>query len=302
VRLTFRGQLDWEALRGYFAARAIPGVEEVSGDAYRRTIDLGRAPGVLELSPGGRDHVVLRVEAAVRAEMAGIARRARRIVSLDLDLGSATRHLAADPVVGPLVEARPGLRIPGTWDPFETGVRAIVGQQVTVAGASTITGRLVERLGTPAPGLEPPGLTHTFPSPQTVAGADLDGLGLTHARASAIRSFARAVARGAIPLDGGAGLDRLVASIVAVDGLGDWTAHYLALRLGEPDAFPAGDLGLRRAVARRAPGPAATLAELAERWRPWRALAATHLWLADTPGGRGRRHADRRRHAGKRRQ
>jgi AraC family transcriptional regulator, regulatory protein of adaptative response / DNA-3-methyladenine glycosylase II len=283
VRLPFQGPLDWEALRAYFAARAIPGVEVVTASAYRRTIVAGGEPGVLELSPGGEDHLVLHVHGPEGVEPAAFALRARRIMGLDLDLEEATRHLAGDPVVGPLVEARPGLRVPGTWDPFETGVRAIVGQQVTVAGAGTITGRLVERLGTPAPGLEPPELGHTFPAPDTVAGAGLEGLGLTRARERAIRSFARAVADGAIPVDGSAGLDPLVASIVAVDGLGEWTAHYLALRLGEPDAFPAGDLGLRRAAARHAPGSKETLAELAERWRPWRALAATHLWLADAP-------------------
>jgi AraC family transcriptional regulator, regulatory protein of adaptative response / DNA-3-methyladenine glycosylase II len=276
VRLPFEGPLDWEALRGYFAARAIPGVEHVTARAYRRTIVVGGDPGVLELSPGGADHLVLRTSGPGR----DVARRARRIMSLDLDLERATRHLAGDPVVGPLLEARPGIRVPGTWDPFETGVRAIVGQQVTVAGAGTLTGRLVARLGTPAPGLERPALRYLFPPPETVAEADLEGIGLTRARARAVRSFARAVAEGAIPLDGGAGLDRLVASIVAVDGLGEWTAHYLALRLGEPDAFPAGDLGLRRAAARHAPGSKATLSELAEPWRPWRALAATHLWLA----------------------
>jgi AraC family transcriptional regulator of adaptative response / DNA-3-methyladenine glycosylase II len=286
ARLPFHGPLDWEAMLGYFAARAIPGVEDVSGGAYRRTVEIGGDPGVLELSRGGDDHLVLRAQLPRREEAIQIVERARRIVSLDLDLDAATIHLAGDPVVGPLVEARPGLRVPGTWDPFGTGVRAIVGQQVTVAGAGTITGRLVERLGTPVPGLEPPALTHSFPTPETLAGADLAGLGLTRARTDAIRSFARAVAGERIRLDRSVSLDRLVASVVAIDGLGAWTAHYLALRLGEPDACPTTDLGLRRAVARRAHGSAATLPELAERWRPWRALAATHLWLADAPRSR----------------
>ena len=269
MRLPFDGPLDWEALRGYFAARAIPGVEEVSADAYRRTI----AAGVLELSPGGDDHLVLRVDGTKPTPE--IARRARRILNLDLDLGEARRHLGGDPIVGPLVRARPGIRVPGTWDPFETGVRAIVGQQVTVAGASTLTGRLVERLGTPAAGGR-----RLFPSPETVADGDLDGVGFTRARARAIGAFARAVADGAILLDGGARLDELVESIVAVEGLGEWTAQYIALRMGEPDACPVTDLGLRRAVARLAPESATPLAELAERWRPWRSLAATYLWLA----------------------
>jgi 3-methyladenine DNA glycosylase/8-oxoguanine DNA glycosylase len=160
-------------------------------------------------------------------------------------------------------------------------VRAIVGQQVTVTGANTIAGRLVERLGTAVPGLRPLALTHTFPSPETLADADLSGLGLTRSRTDAIRSFARAVADDVIRLDGSMSLERLVASITAIDGLGPWTANYLALRLGERDACPMGDRGLQRALARHVRRSAAGFGELTERWRPWRALAATHLWLAD---------------------
>jgi AraC family transcriptional regulator, regulatory protein of adaptative response / DNA-3-methyladenine glycosylase II len=189
--------------------------------------------------------------------------------------------LARDPTIGPLLRARPGLRPPGTWDAFETGVRAIIGQQVTLAAANTIAGRLVERLGAPVLGLERFGLTHTFPSATTLAGADLAGLGLMPVRAEAIRMFARAVAEDAVRLDRSVALDQLVGSITELDGLGAWTAHYLALRLGEPDACPTTDLGLRRALPRQVPDAAASLVELAERWRPWRALAATHLWVAE---------------------
>jgi 3-methyladenine DNA glycosylase/8-oxoguanine DNA glycosylase len=160
-------------------------------------------------------------------------------------------------------------------------VRAIVGQQVSVPAANTIAGRLAERLGSRVPGLEQLGLTHTFPSPETVADADLADLGLPQARADAIRSFARAVAEDAVRLDRSVGLDQLVHSITAIDGLGPWTAHYVALRLGERDACPSTDLGLQRAFARGVRQSAASLGEHAERWRPWRALAATHLWLAD---------------------
>jgi 3-methyladenine DNA glycosylase/8-oxoguanine DNA glycosylase len=162
-------------------------------------------------------------------------------------------------------------------------VRAIIGQQVTIAGANTLAGRLVEQLGTPVPGLEPLGLTHTFPSAATLASADLSGLGLTPARADGIRLFARAVADDAVRLDRSIGLDELVASITAVDGLGPWTALYIALRLGEPDACPTSDLALQRALSRHAATEGVGLGELAERWRPWRALAATHLWIAGEP-------------------
>jgi AraC family transcriptional regulator of adaptative response / DNA-3-methyladenine glycosylase II len=192
-------------------------------------------------------------------------------------------HLAGDPLLGPLVRAHPGRAVPGTWDPFETGVRAIAGQQVSVAGATTLTGRIATELGRPVPGLEPLGLTHLFPSADCLAGTDLSGLGFTAARASAIAGFATAVRDDRIRLDRSAPLDEFVASVTAVAGLGPWTAHYLAYRLGEPDAFPAGDLGLRRAVTPPGAERMATERDLtarADSWRPWRALAATHLWTS----------------------
>jgi AraC family transcriptional regulator, regulatory protein of adaptative response / DNA-3-methyladenine glycosylase II len=280
LRLPFRGPLDWTALLTYFAARAIQGVEHVTESTYRRTIVIGGDPGVLELAPNGDNELLLRAHLPHWEELVHLVQRARRIASLDFDLDEASRQLVRDPIIGPLLSVRPGLRPPGTWDPFETGVRAIIGQQVKLAGASTIAGRLVERLGTPVPGLEKLGLSYTFPSPATLVEADLSGLGLTTPRAEAIRAFAQAVIHDQIRLDRSISLDRFVAAITAVDGLGSWTAQYLALRLGEPDACPTTDLALKRALPRHDPNTAATLSTLAERWRPWRALAATHLWLA----------------------
>jgi AraC family transcriptional regulator of adaptative response / DNA-3-methyladenine glycosylase II len=280
LRLPFKEPLDWQAMLRYFAPRAIPGVERVAGDAYRRTIVIDGQPGVLELSPGGDDHMLLRAHLPYWRDLVHTVQRARRIAGLDLDLDEPANHLSDDDIVGPLVRARPGIRIPGTWDAFETGVRAIVGQQVTMTAANVISGRLVERLGTPVGGLAPLGLTHTFPSAELLATADLGGLGLTRARERAIRSFATAVVEDEVRLDRSVSLDRFVASVTAIDGLGPWTAHYLALRLGERDAWPVTDFGLRRALARRAQASVAP-ERVAERWRPWRALAATHLWLAD---------------------
>jgi AraC family transcriptional regulator of adaptative response / DNA-3-methyladenine glycosylase II len=285
LRLPARGALDWDAMVAYFAARAIPGVERVSGGVYRRTIVVGANPGVLELVPGSQDHLVLRAHLPHWEELIHVVDRARRIANLDFELGEPTRQLAEDPTVGPLVRARPGLRPPGTWDPFETGVRAIIGQQLTIAAANTIAGRLVSRLGTPVAGLRSLGLTHTFPSPDAVATGDLSRLGLTHARADAVRSFARAVADDVIRLDRSVSLGRLTTSITAIAGLGPWTAHYVALRLGEPDAWPATDLGLRQALAGTGRKPATSRADPAERWRPWRALAAAHLWMAESLQG-----------------
>ncbi len=285
LRLPFTPPLDWDSMLGYFEARAIAGVESVSGGTYRRTVVIDGDPGVIELSLGGEDHLVLRAHLPHWEGLIHLVQSARRIFNLDADVESATRGLGHDPIVGPLVRARPGIRAPGAWDPFEVGVRAIVGQQVSVRGAGTITTRIVERHGAPVPGLRGLDLTHVFPSPSALANADLGGLGLTTARIGAITAFARAVAGQEVVLDRSAKLDRLVDSVTAIPGLGPWTAQYLSLRLGEADAFPAGDLGIRRALSNgaRQPIPPRKAGRLAERWRPWRALAATHLWLDHPP-------------------
>ncbi len=282
LRLPFQGPLDWEAMAGYLASRAITGVESISGDAYRRTVVIDGDPGVLELSPGGNDHLLLRAHLPHWEGLIHIAQRARRIFNLDADVESATLHLRSDPVVGPLLRARPGLRPPGTWDPFETGVRAIIGQHIGVARAGAITARLVERLGTPVPGLQDLGLTHLFPSPEVLPGANLSGLGLTGARAAAINAFARAVADQIVRLDRGSRLDQFVEAVTAIPGLRTRTAQYLALRIGEPDAFPQADVGLRRSLSQ---GPIISPGEAeraAQRWRPWRAHAAIQLWVCDS--------------------
>ncbi len=285
LRLPFRPPLDWESMLGYFARRAIAGVEHVSSDTYLRTVVIDGDPGVLELFSGGDDHLLLRAHLPHWEGLIHVVQRARRIFNLDADLEAATVHLGPDGEIAPLMAARPGLRVPGTWDPFEAGVRTIIGQRISVAGANTIMRRLMDRHGTPVPGLGPLGLTHTFPPAPTLAGADLTGLGLPVPRAHALASFARAVADGSILLDRSIGLDELVRSITSVPGLGPWTAHYLALRLGEPDAFPVADLGLRRALGFRGPASPNDVAQRAERWRPWRAYAAIHLWSSERLAG-----------------
>jgi AraC family transcriptional regulator of adaptative response / DNA-3-methyladenine glycosylase II len=281
LRLPFQPPLAWDAMLAYFAARAIAGVEHVAEGTYRRTVVIDGDTGVLELSSGGPDHLLLRAHLPHWEGLIHVVERARRIFNLDADLETATGHLEADPIIGPLIQARPGVRAPGAWDPFETGVRAIVGQQVSVRGAGTLTARIVARHGTPVSGLDALGLTHVFPTPARLAVADLSGLGLISSRCAAIQAFARAVADGAIRLDRGRPLDQFVASITAHPGLGPWTAHYLALRLGEPDAFPATDSGLLRSFNASAGAltESGSLADVAEGWRPWRAHAAIHLWL-----------------------
>ena len=286
IRLPFPGPLAWEQMLAYLARRAIPGVERVAGDSYRRTVCIEGDPGVIELSRAGSDAVLLRAHLPHWDGLIDIVSRARRVFNLDGDVLAAAERLASDPRLAPLVALRPGLRPPGAWDGFEVGVRAIVGQQVSVAGATTVIGRIVERHGRAVPGLGAMGLTHLFPEPQELARADLEGVGMPGARAAAIRTFAAAVADHRLHLERSCPLEELVAELVALPGLGPWTANYLALRLGEPDAFPASDLGLRRALATQAgPPSAAQTTELAAPWRPFRAYAAVHLWLSLPAGG-----------------
>ena len=280
LRLGYQGRLDWSAMLGYLQSRAIRGVEHVDGATYRRTVTIDGDPGVLELSLGAPGQLVLRLHLPHWEGLIHHVRQARRIANLDHDTDAVTARLGEDPLIGPLLKGLAGVRPPGTWDPFVTGVRAITGQLISIAAANTVTARMVARHGTPVPGLGPLGLSYVFPSATTLA--DLSGLGLAPARALAINAFARAVLDGQIVLDRSQPLDRLVASITAVRGLGPWTAHYIALRLGEPDAFPATDLGIRRALRRLTGQPIAggEAAEMSERWRPQRAHAAALLWLA----------------------
>jgi AraC family transcriptional regulator of adaptative response / DNA-3-methyladenine glycosylase II len=247
-----------------FAAQAIPGVECVAGETYRRVIVIDGHPGVLELLPCDESHLLLRAHLPRWGDLVHTVQRARRIANLDLNVQEAARALAADPTLGPLVEARPGVRPPGTWDPFESGVCAILARDVAQSRANELARRVVDRFGAPVPGLVALGLGRAFPSPATLADADLTQVGLARELAGSLRAFAVAVANDTVRLDGSVTLDELVASITTLDGLDAPTAHEIALRLGEPDAAPD--------------------EHLADRWRPWRAIATTHLRVAARAG------------------
>jgi AraC family transcriptional regulator of adaptative response / DNA-3-methyladenine glycosylase II len=280
LALAFRPPYDWEQVRGFLAARAVPGVERVDARGYARTIAAGGGHALVAVRPRPDANALeLRVRGAAPADLFAISSTARRVFDLSADPARIAAAFAADPLLAPLAKARPGLRIPGAWDPFECAVRAVLGQQVSVAAARTLAARLVGRAGRPIAG-GGDGLTHRFPSPAALAAAGLEGLGLTGGRIRALQALARAVDQGGLDLGGP--VEEVTAALAALPGIGDWTAQYVALRaLAEPDAFPAGDLVLRRAAAAgRAPLGTRALRERAADWRPWRAYAALHLWGA----------------------
>jgi AraC family transcriptional regulator of adaptative response / DNA-3-methyladenine glycosylase II len=235
----------------------------------------------------------------LRAGTAGlleIVRGARRLFDLDADPATIAARLGESPALRRAVARRPGLRVPGAWDPFETAVRAILGQQVSVRAATTLCARLVEAYGEPVSSARAHGLARLFPSPARLAREPLDAVRMPLQRKQAIRALASEVAEGRLDLKDGAGLDALVARLRALPGFGEWTAQVVAMRAcSEPDAFPAGDLGVRRALERlgRPASPAAAL-RLAEAWRPWRAYACMHLWTMSAASKRPQSKEKRR--------
>ncbi len=282
LRLPFRPPFDDASLLAFLATRAVPGVEEVSDGVYSRTAELGGSAGIVEARvDGGRGILSLRLRGLGPASALEATRRAGRLFDLDADPGTIAAHLAADPLLAPLVARRPGLRVPGAWDPFETAVRTILGQQVSVKAARTLAARLASRFGRSLPaGAARGGLALLFPRAEDLAEADVASIGLTSRRAETLRHLAREVALGRIDLGPAASLDEAGTRLASVPGIGPWTAQVIALRaLGEPDAFPAGDLGLRKALASGAVLPSIAGVEARARcWRPWRAYALIHLW------------------------
>lgn len=288
LELRYRPPFDWAALLGFLAGRAIRGVECIDGDIYRRTIMTSGGPGWIEVRTAKATALALSVHCPDSSDLLSIASRVRRLFDLDADPQVIAAHLRPDPLLAPLVKRRPGLRVPGAWDGFELGVRTILGQQVSVSGASTLAARLVERLGRPAP-FEVDGLTHTFPSAAEFANADL-AIGLPTARADAIRHFAGAVASGRVTFDAAVDSHEFQEKLCALAGIGPWTAQYIAMRaLSDPDAFPAGDLVLLRAAGEKKPG---ALERRAEPWQPWRAYAAMHIWQGVKDGKPNVLHVD----------
>jgi AraC family transcriptional regulator, regulatory protein of adaptative response / DNA-3-methyladenine glycosylase II len=262
----------------FLAARAVPGLEEATETSYRRSLLLGHGSAIVRLGKGG-------VEVCVDDERdrPDALARCRRLLDLDADTARIDAELGRDPLLAPLVRARPGLRVPRATDGFEVAVRAVIGQQVTLAAARRIAGRLVALYGRPLD--EPVGtITHLFPGPAAVAEVDSLELRMPRARATALPALARAVLDGSLDLSPGADREAATSALLALPGIGPWTASYVCMRaLGDSDAFPPGDAAVRSALERLGEdGRPAAAQRLAERWRPWRSYALMHLWRANS--------------------
>ncbi len=284
LRLPFRVPLHPGNLFGHLVATAVPGVEEWRDDAYRRTLRLPSGYGVVTLAPRP-DHIRCELQLTDLRDLAVAVARCRRLLDLDSDPVAVDGLLADDPLLAPLVAEAPGRRIPRTVDGEELAVRAVLGQQVSTSAARTHAGRLVEALGEP---VEDPGgrLTHVFPDTTSIAAADLRSLAVPGSRRRAVEGLVSAMARHEVDVSPGSDWARTRAELSALPGLGPWTVETIAMRaLGDPDAFPATDLGVRQAAAGIGlPATPASLHEASRRWRPWRSYAVQHLWaLGDHP-------------------
>jgi DNA-3-methyladenine glycosylase II len=280
VLLAFAAPYDWPAMLGFLSARAIAGMETVVGDVYSRCIGLNGVHGTLSIQPATADALELTLDFPDPTALPEIVARLRRMFDLDADLITMQRHLSNDPLLARLIAERPGLRVPGAWDGLELAIRAVLGQQITVVAAIKLAGKLVAQYGVP---LVSPreGLTHVFPDASVLAAADLATLGMPKSRGRTLSGVAQALLDD--PLLFEPGREGGVARLLALHGIGEWTAQYIALRqLREMDGFANGDVGLINALAalEGEPVTAKQLLLRAEAWRPYRGYAAQLLWTS----------------------
>ena len=285
LRLAYRAPYDWQGILDFLALRAVPGVEAVRDGRYGRALRIDGTIGLVTVAPGPGETLEVRAQFPRLQALPQVIARVRRVFDLGADPAQVNAHLSLDPHLAPLVAQRPGLRAPGAWDGFELAVRAVLGQQITVAGARALAGRLAAQYGEVLPAdLAGEGLSRLFPTPQALAGIDPETLPMPRARGRALVGLATAAAADPDLFAPRGSLEAAVARLKALPGIGEWTAQYIALRqMREPDAFPHGDIGLMRAMT----GPdgirpiAAELLARAEAWRPWRAYGALHLWASE---------------------
>ena len=278
--MAFAAPYDWPAMLGFLSARAIAGMETVVGDVYSRSIGLNGVHGTLSIQPATADALELTLDFPDPTAQPEIIARLRRMFDLDADLITLQRHLSNDPLLARLIAERPGLRVPGAWDGLELAIRAVLGQQITVVAAIKLASKLVAQYGAPlASPLE--GLTHVFPDASVLAAADLATLGMPKSRGRTLSGVAQALLDD--PLLFEPGREGGVARLLALHGIGEWTAQYIALRqLREMDGFANGDVGLINALAalEGEPVTAKQLLLRAEAWRPYRGYAAQLLWTS----------------------
>lgn len=284
VQLSYRPPFDWVAILRFLGSRATPGVEVVENDCYRRTIEIDDKPGEIEVRHDANEPLLrVRVSLSDFHQLMRVVERVRRIFDLGADPLQIAERLAQNLRLRPLLQAQPGLRVPGVWDVFELAVRAVLGQQLTFVDPQPVVARLVRAFGQRFATVGP-GLTHLFPKPEVLAEADLSSIGLPPARADTLRAVARAACNGSLAGVRSKSLEDVISGLCAIRGMGRRRANYIALRaFGEPDAFPAADLGLRKILSScRRPLSENKFVSLADQWRPWRAYAAMHLWAAGT--------------------
>ena len=280
VSLSCRAPFDWSSLLAFFAARAVPGVESIDGGCYRRTVKIDGQPGVIEVRQD-QDKVLLAMHGIATQNIFPVVQQCREVFDLDAPMQEITRVLSQDALLARRLGRSPGVRVPGAWDGFELAVRAVLGQQISVKAATTIAGRLAKAYGEPVKDKAGSGLTRLFPVPERLARAQFKNMGITTNRAATLRRLASAVIDGSLNFDTAQDPAAFRESLLAIPGIGEWTAQYVAMRaLKNPDAFPAADLGLLRAFD--TPGQErlrpAHLEEMSQAWRPWRAYAALLLW------------------------
>ena len=278
LRLPYRPPLDWSSLLAWLGARTLPGVSETTDTAYRRTLRLPHGAGVVSLEPVD-SHIRCTLQLEAMSDLTSAVRQCRRLLDLDADPLSVVEVLATDRHLKPLVAKRPGLRAPGAVDGTELALQAVLGQQVALPGARTFATRLVTAHGDIIK-IADPTLTHLFPAAERIADADLSTLRVPASRQSTVRALARAITSGALALDPGADRREVHHQLLAIPGVGEWTAGYIVMRaLGDPETFLPTDLGVKKAAARLGIDPAArSMAEHSDGWRPWRSYATHHLW------------------------